>query len=68
MKISARALATVRQLSENIQRRILQQHDRLRVHDSAVADHLERLIERQFQHLNILALMRETAARADSHR
>ena len=43
--------------AKNIQRRILQQHDGLGVRDAAVADHGQRLIDRQFQHLDVLALV-----------
>ena len=52
---------------KNIQRRVLQQHDRLGVDDAAVADHGERLIDRQFQHLDVLALVGDAAAAADLH-
>src|SRR6476646_11407500 len=53
---------------KNIQRRILQQHDGLRIHDAAVGDHGERLVYRQFQHLDILAFVGNAAAAADPHR
>jgi hypothetical protein len=43
-------------LPENTQRRVLQQHDGLGIHDAAVADHGQRLVNRKFQHFDALAL------------
>src|ERR1700722_21021533 len=52
-------------LPENIQRRILQPHDGLGVGDAAVRDHRERLVDRQFQDLDLLALGGKAAAATD---
>src|SRR3954451_14324258 len=54
-------------LPKNIQRRVLQQDDRLGVEDAAVGDHGQRRIDRQFQYLDVLTLVREAAAAADPH-
>src|SRR5258705_343543 len=53
---------------KNIQRRILQQHDGLGVRNAAVGDHGERLVDWQFQHLDILAFVGDATAAADPHR
>src|SRR5213079_1300701 len=53
---------------ENIQRRVLKQHDGLGVRYAAVDDHGERLVDRQFQHLDVLALVGDATTAADLHR
>ena len=40
----------------------MQQHDGLGVGDTAVPDHGKRLVDRQFQHLDVLALFAKAAA------
>ena len=40
---------------------MLQQHDGLGVADASVGDHGQRLVEGQFQHLDVLALVRMAA-------
>src|SRR5262245_61599273 len=55
-------------LTKNLQRRVLQQHNRLRIDDAAVGDHGERFVERKLQHLDLLPFVREAAAGAHAHR
>src|SRR5262249_10509576 len=49
---------------ENVQRRVLQQHDSLAIDDLAPSDHAQRLGNRQFDALDVLALVTDSAAGA----
>ena len=45
-----------------MQRGVLQQHDGLCIHDAAVGDHGEGLVDGRLQHLDVLAFLGEAAA------